>query len=448
MLHNNQRIKKFVFLLIGFTVLAISCNKAVVNYGEEALTEDPNIISVDTMTVDLSTFQIDSFSTSADTIFKVGIHEDTLLGRYETKAFLQLGVPSSNALNQCTNCTFDSIVFVARYSAATYGDTTENFNLNIHRLTQQMLPDVTSIGYNVSSFQYESTPLGTLQLTNTRPSQEKQFTVRLDDNLGTELYGMLKRNSDTITNIDKFSKYFNGLAITGNGTNNQSIYYFQQYDTASAVVMKVYYSVSGTSTTQNSINFPISPSSYQFNNYSYDKTGTNLTGFISKKTMVLPSTQTGNQAYLHDNSGLYPILNIPAIFSIKDLHPYVQVIKAELTIEPSLINYGPTNHYSLPPTIGLRSFDTVNYTFGSFLTEITDNSANQDGNLVIDNINHVNTKYTFDLTTYVNNILKNGRFTQQPLALIPLNSSIENRLIINNNLIDKSVKLKLYVLGL
>jgi hypothetical protein len=260
---------------------------------------------------------------------------------------------------------------------------------------------------------------------------------------------MLNRNSDTITDPDKFTDFFNGLAITGKGANNQSIYYFQNIGTNGGTVMRLYYTVNGASPVHAFMDFPISPSEFQFNGYKYDKTGTLLSLFTPNKWQAVPSAETGNRVYLHGNSGLYPLLNIPSLFSLKELHPYIKVVKAELEIYPSLQNYGPNNYYTLPPVLGLRTISVENKTIGNWVYEIGVNPpVIQSGNLVVDNLSHIDTKYTFDITEYVNNTLQSGIFNQAPLALIPLSDVIENRLILNNAVGNKSVKLKLYVLGL
>jgi len=447
MLRYLNKIQKAFLLLAGLLVLAVSCKKSVVNYGQQALTDDPNIIFMDTMSVDLSTLQRDSFVTSADNLFKVGVHEDSIFGKYEATAYMQVGLPT-NTISGINNCVYDSIVFITKFTGATYGDTTEPFTLKVNRLNQQIKADITPIGYNVDSLTYDAAPLGSVLLTNTRPSQQKQFTVRLSDTFGSRIFGMLNRNSDTTSNYEIFNTFFNGLAITGKGANNRSIYYFQNIGTNGGTVMRLYYTLNGTSPVHSSMDFPISPSAYQFNGYKYDKTGTFLSLFTPKKWQSIPSAQTGDRVYLHGNSGMYPILSIPSIFALKELHPYVKVVKAELEITPSLQNYGPNTYYFLPPTLGLRMINIENKAIGNFIYEPSAATTVQAGNLVIDNLNHVGTKYTFDITQYVNSTLEGGIFTQVPLSLVPLNDNIENRLILNNAIGNRSVKLKLYVLGL
>ena len=449
MLRYPNKIHKAFILLIAFVLLMASCKKADVDFGKESLTDDPNTIVIDTMTIPMSTFQLDSFGTSADNLFKVGVHYDTIFGKYESKAYMQLGLPAVNPVNACNGCTFDSVAFVTRYTGATYGDTTEDFTLNIHRINQQVYPYLTPIGYNIDTFSYDTASLATMVLSNTQAWKQSQLSIRMNDAFGMQLFDMFKRNSDTITDLTLFNKFFNGLVITGKGTHNNSMYYFSTTATTTEVVMKMYYTTHGTTPVASSIDFPINPTSYQFNGYTYDKSNTYLSAFVPKKRQVISTSQTGDKAYLHGNSGLYPYFSFPYLFSIKELHPYIKVIKAELQIEPSLANYGPNTYYTLPPALEIHTISADNFiSSGGLATPVTGSTTVQTGNLVIDNQFHLNTRYTYDLTSFVNTILKNGIFAQQNLVLVPSLGSMENRLILENGINNKSVKLKLYVIGL
>ena len=59
MLRYNNIIHKASILLIAFVVLMASCKKQDVDFGHEALTDDPNTEVIDTLTVDMGTFQLD-----------------------------------------------------------------------------------------------------------------------------------------------------------------------------------------------------------------------------------------------------------------------------------------------------------------------------------------------------------------------------------------------------
>lgn len=445
LLHFSKKTKALC-LFWGAGLIFLSCNKAVVNFGEEALTDDPNIVYTDTMSVSLATFQTDSFTTAGDTIFIAGIHTDSLLGKYEAKAFMQISIPATNNLSNCNNCIFDSLVFTSRFSGSYMGDTTEAFTVNVHRLNQQMYGEEISIGYNTSSFTFDSIPLGATTFTIPRPSAKNLASIKLNDQYGRELFEMLKRNSDTVTGSALFYKYFNGLVLTGSGTSQRSVYYFTPAQSGSNIVMKLYYTQNGSTPVQASIDFAATPFTFQFNAFSYDKSGTPLSSFTPKTKLIMPSGTTGHMAFLHGNSGLFPHITMPALLSIKELSPYVKVVKAELEITPSLSDYAGGSGYQLPPAMALYQMD-ADMNLGGVLYDAS-GTAVQTGNLVIDYLYHKDTHYTYDLTAYVNNILNNGIFSQKSLVLLPFSNTYENRLILHNAVNNKSVKLKLYVLGL
>jgi hypothetical protein len=270
--------------------------------------------------------------------------------------------------------------------------------------------------------------------------------MRLNDQYGHELFEILKRNSDTVTNATLFYKYFNGIVLTGSGTDQRSVYYFTPAESGSNIMMKLYYRQNGSAPVQASVDFPIAPSAFQFNAFSYDKSGTPLSAFTAKKRQIIPSELTDHMAFLHGNSGLFPHLTMPALLSIKELSPYVKVVKAELEITPSLSDYASGSGYQLPPAMALYQIDE-DMNLGGVLYDAS-GTVVQTGNLVIDYLYHKDTHYTYDLTGYVNNILNNGIFSQKSLVLLPFSNTYENRLILNNAINNKSVKLKLYVLGL
>ncbi len=438
-----QSYKRLTVLIIGF-VLLTACNKATVNFGEEALTDDPNIIYVDSMTIDMATYQTDSFYTAGDTIFIAGLHVDSLLGSYGAKAFMQLGVPAANHLKDRNNCIFDSLVLIIRFYGSYYGDTTEPFTLKAYQLSEQIKSDA-AIGFNNNSFTYHTDPLATTTLIQARPSAHTQVSLTLPQTLGQQLFDMLSRNSDTVTQSDKFYKYFHGIVLTGEGPQKKSVYYFSCRTPGSNTVMRLYYRENGVTPQPLFVDFGITPSTFQFNHFTYDRTGTSLGTSTPGKRQVIPAAVTGNKIFLHGNGGLFPCFNIPALFSIKELHPYVKVIKAELEITPPALNYGAGNIYVLPPALRLYTLEADNK-LGTVIFNAAGTAA-QTGNLSIDYLYHKDTRYTYDLTGYVNNILERGRTYQKPLVMVPASRSYESRLIldaVNNG----SAKLKLYVLGL
>lgn len=219
-----QSYKVLPALVTGLLLL-VACNKATVNFGEEALTDDPNIIYVDSMTIDMATYQTDSFYTAGDTVFIAGLLTDSLLGSFGAKAFMQLGIPATNQLKERNNCIFDSLVLIIRFYGSYYGDTTQPFTLKAYQLSEQIKSD-DPVGFNTNSFAYYPSPLATTTIAQAKPSAKAQVSLPLPQTLGQQLFGMLSRNSDTVTQSDKFYKFFHGIALTGEDPLQKSVYYF------------------------------------------------------------------------------------------------------------------------------------------------------------------------------------------------------------------------------
>src|SRR6476660_5256585 len=132
--------KKNNIILAGTIALIIysitACTKQTIQFGNEGSGGDPNIITIDTFNVAVSTLQVDSFGTAGNDLI-AGLHYDKELGSIESKAFLQVTSPGLN-LHDVNNCIYDSIVFSAKLSSGYMGDTSAAFTLNLHELTQAM----------------------------------------------------------------------------------------------------------------------------------------------------------------------------------------------------------------------------------------------------------------------------------------------------------------------
>lgn len=438
----KKSISYLLLLVAGLYFMA--CNKTVVNFGKENLTDDPNIIYLDSFVLKLATYQLDSFATASDSLFKVGRQSDSLLGVFRAQSWFPLGRPATNPLSGCANCSFDSLVFRMHFTGSAYGDTTAPFRLDLHRLTQPISTTTGWKGYNVSTFAYDPAPLASTTLTDLRPSANLPVSIRMPDNLGLEFFNMLKRNADTMSNQDKFARYFYGLVLSGDDAGNKAVYYFGPNDSTKRTV-RLYYRLNASIPEQQYLDFTLQPASSQFYSFGYDKSGTTLAAFLPKKKQSLPSGLTGNKVFLHASSGLFPRISLPDVFALKELYPYIKVVKASLEITPPAASYGQSSFYALPPGLGLYPINSNNEV-GSGLG--TANGSLQNGSLIIDYLYHKNTRYTYDLTTYINTLLSQGRGAQQDFLLLPLSSAYENRLILDAAGQQLSVKLKLYVLGL
>jgi len=324
------------------------------------------------------------------------------------------------------------------------GDTTAPFTLKLHELTQALNETDLSVGYNVSNVNYNSAELASKTFI-IRPSRKDAIQIKLPDNFGKNIFRMFKSNADTVTNADKFRRFFKGLCLSSAPSNN-ALFYF---NADSSTMIKLYYTIAGATPQSKTATFNINNTYGRFNEFNYDKSGSSLAAFTVKKKQLINSTLTNNMAYLHFNSGLFPKINLGNLLFVKELHPYIQVMKAELIIYPVQGSYGTGTNYSLPQAMELRLTDDDNYITG---TPLTAGGETQYGSLYIDNLYGQNTGYTYDVTSFVNLLLSEGVFSKRALVLFPLASntlSTDQRLLIGNSASKtKAIQLKLYVLGL
>ncbi|MES2849332.1 MAG: DUF4270 family protein, partial [Bacteroidota bacterium] len=423
------------------------CAKQTVEFGSDGADGDPNIVMIDSFSVDLSTLQVDSFSTSSSDHFIVGSHNDAQLGYVGAKSYFQITAPSLD-LRGCSNCMFDSIDLRLKLSSGYMGDTSVPFTINIYEVTQPIDSNENSVGYNVSSLTHSSTPLVSKTFM-IKPSVKKEISIRLPDEFGKNLFRMFKTNSDTVTNNDRFKTFVKGFCLETAASNN-AIFYFDK--TAGDSIMQLHYTEAAATPVSKLNCFTISSLDAQFNSFSYDKTGTALVAFTPKIKQLITSSLTNGISYLHHNSGLYPKIQFSNLYNIKELHPYVQVLRAILEIKPVSGTYGSNTFYQLPSLLELRVTDDDNGINGGALAITSGTSYyTQTGSLYIDNLYGENTAYTYDVTNFVNAVISEGAFSRMALLAYPSSESMnatDQRLLIGNNHAGASVKLKLYILGL
>jgi len=431
--------------LIYLLVLLCSCDKINVEFAEENTTGDPNILFFDDYPVELSTYKVDSFVTSNHDVFTIGHHADNLFGSITGGSYAAIDLPLENPLHD-QNVSFDSLIVMLRPNKSYYGDTSLPFKLNVHRLLEKIENDDAdnSTYFNPRSFQYDPVLLGQKN-GPIRPTRDTTVNIRLSDAFGQDLLTKFKNNSTEVQSTQNFSNYFKGLFFGTDTMFSNSLYYFKS---DSGKIMRLYYTLNGTVPEKTFLDFSMS-STKQFNSVFYSHAGTNLSVFTPYKTQLKKSSLTGNKAYLNTPMGSYIKINFPTILNIKELSPYVKIVKAELIIKP---NAGTYNFpYTLPPYLVLYATDDGNGLNGLLADPASQVQAPATGNLYIDDLYGEKTQYTFDITNFISDIVNEGLFSKTALMLTPVLTTYDKsleRLILNDQGIGKNIQLNLYVLTL
>lgn len=425
-LRNQSSLCLLPFLIV---IAIFGCTKpqiAFQNLGNGNNT--PNVVTIDTFAVQVSTVFLDSFTTSGTKSQLLGRYIDPYFGTITSQTYTDIGTPSP--LPTITNYSvYDSIQLIMRIDGTFYGDTTQVQRFLVSQLTQVMnYPGTQTSFYNNNSIPYDPAPLGsvdvrinpTADLTSQRIGDT--IKIKMPNSLGKQLFDLLYRQPDTITNASTFRGYFKGLTVYPDTTLPGAVYGFKD-----TMMLRLFYHEPGVVVTQKSTDFGVVNQSSQFNQIRADRTGT-PTEKVNRLTPELQSTASGNEAFLQPITSLYIKLLFPTISNLAGYPDYLTIMKATLEIKPVQGTYSPI--YNLPPNVNLSLTGEGN-TIGAQLPV-------GNGNLAIDYLYGINTNYSFDITAYIQGAIaqgapnnsKNGLIIVTPAAVF---NTMFNRAVIGNS---------------
>lgn len=451
MIRNFKR-RSVQFLFSALLLIGISaCNKDISLSLDNSRDESMGIVPVDSIQVNASTYQLDDVPTSGTGVILVGKNSNTTTGSVRSTSYMRLGIGNITTASIPTAAQYDSITFVLKPNKYFYGDTTKTQTIAVHEVKEQItLKEINSGSdinerpvfvsgaaiYNNQKFAYDPNALGTLSF---RPFVKKldSLAVRLDDNLGSTLFSMIKEGRSTISSNQNFIDYFKGIAIVP-GENNTAIIGYK--DTVS---MQIHYNfVNAQGFKVNGVaKFNLADKAYQFNNIEADRTGTAFSA-LSIANPELTSSVTDGDVFLEGSTGAVVKITFPTLLALVN-DPTVAINKAELVIEteskyhnsffnsPSSVILMVANGYGNPMSI-------VNSPFSTTVQQATYIGANDFG---------ANAKYTFNLIEYLNNIKKDSYYKSSLFLSLPTTGLFSNtdRLIVAKDANNKP-KIKLNIL--
>ncbi len=452
------QIKRYRFIFFSFLFVIfffISCDKPTINFGSSFITNNnTSVVVVDTVTLALSTVSLDSFPTAGTGAQLIGRYHDPYFGIITSESFLQIGPPASVPIIS-NQAGFDSIALVLRLNKTFYGDTTTTMQFDVSQLdTPITLPAsyIQSTFYNNSVVPFNPIPWGSSAVTisptalHTSQNFQDSVKIRLPDSIGLKLLYLMQFRSDTVTNLNSFLSYFKGLCIYPDASSSGVVYGFR--DTA---FVKLYYHEPGVVTNYTYTIFPFSVKTHQFNNISFDRSGTQLANINdpiynvpNTGTHELPSSATTDSSvYLQGATGLQIKIRFPYLSNLLQLPDYVGILRADLILQPRAGTYTP--ELALPPQVNISTTNPTN------VVGITVSSAD---NLVVDYIYGQNTYYSYDVTSYIKQIIADPMISQDALMFnmpSPVSVTTMGRTFFQNKKYSTSnynVTLKLYYISL
>jgi hypothetical protein len=358
---------------------------------------------IDSADIELSTVKIDSIVTQGQNTILVGkyldvnthIDDDTVTGLTTASSYFMFSIPQSFEPDH--KAVFDSLVVEMRFNGTYFGDTLQPQSIQLYRTIQRIEFEEGHAGYNTTVFPTESTPIGRATFRNL-PTTNTSYTaitalnnpippvrIRLPDALGRELLQKFVEKNDTVSDNDKFTKYFKAMKMAP-GTGSKAISGFK---TDTTFRMRLYYHIDEEFRTSTYVDFPLN-TSMQFNNINSDRTGTPL--YFPSETKELSSSETDQRAYIQSGDGMYIKLRFPDINNLLSLGKYGSIEQARLIIRPIATTYGsctplPKNLYLYPEYSSAALTDSYNQAMS--------------GNLTIDYQFGENTYYSYDITAFL-----------------------------------------------
>lgn len=427
-------------LVAVYTALLIlliqSCTKtSEFTTGIQFVNSQTGLKILDTFNVDLSTIMLDSLRTSKTGMVFVGSYKDEDLGVITSSSFFELGFPTLDDLDD--NAVFDSAAFVFSYSGESYGDTTSLMTINIHQITKRITLDESGYLYNNSVVPYESKIIGTKTFFPEPNSPDTLLTIAADD-FGHTIFNLVQNGDEVISTSELFLDYLKGFVLTAESGRCNAIIGLTGNE--NHISFNIYYHVDGTVSESGSITIPFGASDIQFNKVEVDFDNPVLKK-IKESKYIARASEIGNRAYLHGLIGLLPEIQFPYLQDLL-LENRWKILKAELICEPVKGTY---DNFKLPGTLYL--YDV--YGKNAIKSQLTNSSGDAlTSTLNLDELYNVDTRYTFDITSFINTEFSDSYFDYKHGLLIGLKGtdliSTFGRMIIEGK--NPVVKLRLYYL--
>jgi hypothetical protein len=383
---NKQRDN---IILIMCATLLTTCTSDGYILGRKFLDNNVRTVIIDTCAVKMYTIAIDSVVTSGKSSVLLGSYSDTTMGHIVCTAYLAFTVPGEQNLPEAT-IVFDSVDLVMSLNGKWLGDTTRYHTFNIYPLAEVIdLPDDEEF-YSTHQVVFGSVPLTTFSI-RPKPLTGNDVSVRLPDRIGSDLLQkIMDEDETTLGSQDRFMNYLNGFAITS-GEGNNNILGFKLSDTS--MVMRIHYHYSTWERTKDVIT--ITPFQERcFYGVTSDRTGT---PFENLKSNELLSSKTDNMVLVQALTASYVKIEFPHLNNLLELGDFCTVISADLIIYPVKGTYSSSN--PLPSDLSMYISDENDVTQGYITTYSGD--ALQTGDLVTDELYGIETYYTYNISSFI-----------------------------------------------
>lgn len=423
------KISGFLSFIICLLFLSSCEEPSIIGLDVQPESDKLNIKFVDTLTVNAVSQREDSVRTDKVSLYLLGSINDPVFGFSDCSFTTEINLPSSNVVFP-TDVKVDSVVLTL-YIKGHYGNDKYNnrIKVNVWEVTEQL---------NVDSIRFSNQTVAKGQLLGSRtltPNVNDSVTIdgvkfppniriKLDNNLGKRFIEAASNGS--LANNNVFVEFFKGLHIEALPFSQGGTIYYVDLLNGFSRLSLYYNSPSDTGV----FNFSIGQKCARFNHFSHNYSNAVVD---LKDQMNNPDMNSNQKLYLQTRAGVKIHINFP---TIKDLiNPYPIVInKAELVF-PIDETDNSAMIYPVPPRLVLATYNEKGEY--AFLPDYSDPRFGGD-------YNKVNKEYRFNITRYVQSLLREGNIDRGLVLFISGSSARADRLVLTGTA-NSSKKPKLLI---
>jgi len=444
------KIYKYIPVAIAAGVILVSsCTKlSEFDIGKDFIESQTRLQVVDTFRVDLSTIIQDSLRTSGTKVALVGNLKDDLFGNVKCETYFDLAFSVFGAIED--KAYFDSAAFILPFTGYSVGDTLADMTVGIHALTEKITTGNDGYLYSINSFDYQPVPMSIVTI---HPEPHSKIDTALNfrvDALGEDLFNKIRDNDVNVSSSEWFMDYIKGFVVTPGNSANKAVIGLNAAE--NKINLKIYYHLSLEEPEKKEITISMGEINHQFNHIDYDMSTTYLDNIKNSGNKKMAS-ETGYKGYMQGLTGLITKVQFPSLQDIF-MESNWKILKAELILEPVAHSY---DNYPLPEKLYIYQTDMVSRASsvlrderGNSISQLTDDDNNPlTATFDYDKILGENTRYTFDITSYINKELA-GKYFEYKRGLHLGLSPDDYRTTLNRILFEGKrppVKLRLYYLS-
>jgi hypothetical protein len=419
-------------------MLISGCTSGDLDVGQNLINPDEMLLQyIDTVTVNLSTVMApDSFVTSTDSSILVGRWTDAQTGQMEGRGFASLSY-TPNELPDQKGIRLDSLVLEIAYGYSV-GDTLKPFTLQIHQLRQPL--DIGTVRYNTQSVAYNATPLITTTFLPQFKEEIRQFRIRIPEALAQTFYDKLV--SKEINSSETMSDFWKGFAFL---SPTASDVFLGLNLSSSLSGLRLYYRGNDISQTSSELLFLFQSS--QFTQLTNNRNETPLQA-LQRASDAVSSRTTQNSSFVVPGAFLSTRLEIPSLSEFIKPENFIGLNRAELIIEPIRRNVRDNN--PPPGQLALYFTNNQNETVEAVPGFSTGASAAVAGYSYLPNAIELEDAYVFNITHYVNQVMKGLSVNRPMLLKVPVGQNTMKTMIQrvtfgNRQSTTDRIRLKLYI---